>query len=72
MPNFELDPADAIELAELLQFLANWLTADPEHLTDSLTNYLATPGYDLDQLRNDLNRFTFLLGGNDGEHLFAP
>jgi hypothetical protein len=24
------------------------------------------------QLRDDLNRFTFLLGGSDGERLFGP
>jgi hypothetical protein len=24
------------------------------------------------QLRGDLNRFTFLLGGSDGERLFGP
>ena len=24
------------------------------------------------QVRDDLNRFTFLLGGSDGERLFSP
>lgn len=29
------------------------------------------PSYSLDALRADLNRFTFLLGGNDGEFLLS-
>ena len=31
----------------------------------------ATPAYNLGELRQDLNRFTFLLGGDDGESLFG-
>jgi hypothetical protein len=30
------------------------------------------PAYDIAQLRDDLERFTFLLGGSDGEPLFGP
>jgi hypothetical protein len=30
-----------------------------------------THGYDLASLRTDLARFTFLLGHDDGEHLFG-
>ena len=71
MPNIGLDPLDALELAELLQFLADWFTADAETLNTSLTSYLATTGYDLTELRDDLHRFGFLLGGNDGEQLFG-
>jgi hypothetical protein len=33
MPRTCLDTADAIELAETLQLIAGWLTADPERLT---------------------------------------
>ena len=29
------------------------------------------PAYGLHALRTDLDRFTFLLGGNDGEFLFG-
>jgi hypothetical protein len=29
------------------------------------------PAYGLDELRGDLERFVFLLGGSDGEHLFG-
>jgi hypothetical protein len=72
MPAFSLDTADAIELAELLQFLTGWLTADPARLAPSLLAYVGHPAYGLDTLRADLNRFTFLLGGSDGEDLFGP
>ncbi len=72
MPNLRLDTSDATELAELLQFLHDWLASDPTHLDTSLTRFVGTGGYGLPQLRTDLNRFTFLLGGNDGDALFQP
>jgi hypothetical protein len=31
-----------------------------------------TTGYDVAELRRDLDRFTFLIGGDDGEALFTP
>jgi hypothetical protein len=68
----DLDTGDATELAELLQFLSDWLASDPAHLHASLTRFVGTHGYDLQTLRTDLDRFTFLLGGNDGEALFQP
>jgi hypothetical protein len=71
MPNIGIDQADANELAELLQLLTGWLTADGGCLGTSLTSYLDSTCYTLDQLRNDLSRFQFLLGGNDGESLFG-
>jgi hypothetical protein len=72
MPAISLDTADAIELAEILQFLAGWLAADPARLSPSLLAYVGHPAYGLDTLRADLDRFTFLLGGSDGEDLFGP
>ena len=70
MPTMNLDVVDAAELAELLQFLTGWTATDPARLAPSLLAYVGHPAYGLPQLRNDLNRFTFLLGGNDGEPLF--
>jgi hypothetical protein len=70
MPRVPLDAGDAAELAELLQFVRNWLTSDHNHLDISLNIFLGTPGYDLDRLRTDLDRFTFLLRGSDGDLLF--
>lgn len=71
MPRTCIDTADAIELAETLQLITRWLAADPERLTASLLDFIGHPGYGPDALRADLNRFTFLLGGNDGEELFG-
>ncbi|WP_287934336.1 hypothetical protein [Arthrobacter sp.] len=67
-----LDIVDAAELAELLQFLTGWIASDPARLAPSLLAFVGHPAYGLPQLRNDLDRFTFLLGGNDGEPLFQP
>jgi hypothetical protein len=71
MPSTSLDSADAFELAELLQFLAGWLAADPSRLGASLLAYVGHPAYGTQQLQDDLHRFAFLLGGNDGEPLFG-
>jgi hypothetical protein len=72
MPDLRLDAVDAAELAELLQFLAGWLARDPGRLGASLEDFAGHPAYNLGELRQDLNRFTFLLGGDDGESLFGP
>lgn len=72
MPTTRLDHADATELAELLQFLRDWLDADHDQLNTSLQTFVGNSAYDCDQLRADLARFGFLLGGNDGEALFNP
>jgi hypothetical protein len=67
----DLDPADIIELTQLLQFIAGWLNTDPGRLTPSLLDYVGHPAYGPEQLRQDLDRLTFLLGGSDGEELFG-
>ena len=71
MPELRLDVVDAAELAELLQFLADWLARDPDRLGASLEAFVGHPAYNLGELRQDLDRFTFLLGGDDGESLFG-
>jgi hypothetical protein len=35
-----LDTSDAIELAELLQFLNDWLATDRDHIDASLTRFV--------------------------------
>ena len=72
MPQVKLDAADAAELAEMLQFLSEWLTRDPARLAASLEEFVGHPAYGLPQLRGDRERFVFLLGGSDGEALFDP
>lgn len=70
MTGIRLDAADANELAELLAFLADWLSHDDERFAASLRGYVGTSGYDIATLRSDLARFAFLLG-DDGERLFG-
>ena len=72
MPEVKLDATDAAELAEMLQFLSEWLTRDPARLGASLAQFVGHPAYGLAQLRGDLERFVFLLGGSDGEQLSGP
>lgn len=72
MPQIALNTTDAGELGELLTFLGDWLDADRATLHPSLTHFVGHPGYGLDQLREDLSRFTFLLGHTDGEGVFTP
>jgi hypothetical protein len=70
MPDMKLDAADAAELAEM-QFLSGWLARDPARLGASLDDFVGHPAYGISQLRQDLERFVFLLGGSDGEPLFG-
>jgi hypothetical protein len=72
MPRVTLDAADATELAEMLQFPSDWLARDPARLAPSLEQFVGHPAYRTAQLRGDLARFVFLLGGDDGESLFGP
>jgi hypothetical protein len=61
----ELVAEDAIELAEMLDFFRDWLGGqDSNVLAASLRRFVGTDGYDLAELRAELARFTFLLGGN--------
>jgi hypothetical protein len=39
---------------------------------DSSGRHTGHSAYDLDELRGDLERFVFLLGGSDGGPLFSP
>ena len=71
MPAVNLDIGDAAELAELLRFLHDWFASDSARLGESLGDFVGGRAYDIDQLRGDLNRFAFLLGGSDGEVLFG-
>jgi hypothetical protein len=73
MPEVKLAAAGfAAEPAELLQFLSQWLARDPGRLGVSLAQFVGHATYGLAQLRDDLERFVFLLGGSDREQLFGP
>jgi hypothetical protein len=72
MHGITLHPADAAELAETLTLISDWLARDPAILQPSLTRFIGHPAYSIPQLRDDLCRFVFLLGGSDGEYFLAP
>jgi hypothetical protein len=66
-----MSPAGA-ELAEMLTFLADWLSGSQKQaLADSFAAFVGHPAYDTDALHVDLHRFAFLLGACDGEELFG-
>jgi hypothetical protein len=72
MSGVNLGPDHAAELTELLEFLNAWLTSDHDHLNASLIRYVGHPAYDINRLKTDLDRFTFLLGGDTDGELFQP
>ncbi len=45
--------------------------ADAAELAASFGRFMGTDGYNLTELRTDLARFTFLIGHDDGKHLFG-
>lgn len=72
MPDVTLTPDHAAELTELLEFLNAWLTSDYHPLNASLHQFVDHPAYDIERLKADLARFTFLLGGDTDRALFEP
>jgi hypothetical protein len=71
MPSVTLDAGDAAELAEMLSFLSQWLDRDPGPLGASLENFAGNRAYAIQHLRDDLDRYVFLLGGRDDEHFLT-
>ena len=67
----ELVAEDAVELAEMLSFIRDWLGGpDEQMLAASFRRFVNPGGYDLAELRSDLAKFAFLIGGSDGEEVF--
>jgi hypothetical protein len=72
MPEIRLDAGDAAELAEMLTFLADWLSGSQKQaLAASFTAYAGHPACNTGTLCADLHRFAFLLGATGGEELFG-
>jgi hypothetical protein len=72
MPRITLDLSDAVELAETLTILADWLSGNQKQaLAGSLTAFVGHPAYNTGTLCADLHRLVFLLGASDGEDLFG-
>ena len=64
-----LEAGDAAELAELLEFVREWLGGDAG-LAGSLGRFCGVAGYGVEELRADLIRVAFLLGGDLDEVSF--
>ena len=62
-----LDPADAIELGELLEFLGDWLLSERESLAAPLSRFIESAAFGIDDLRADVSRSAFLLGAGNGQ-----
>ncbi len=72
MSEIRIELSDAVELGELLTFLADWLSSSQERaLADSLNAFIGHGAYNVAELHNDLHRFVFLLGLSDGQELFG-
>lgn len=72
MPDITLDLTDAIELAETLTLLTEWLSCSQKHaLAENFAAFIGHPAYNTGTLCADLRRFVFLLGASDGEGLFS-
>jgi hypothetical protein len=72
MPQITLDLTDAAELAEMLAFLADWLSGGQKQtLAGSLITFAGHTACNTEALRADLHRFVFLLGVSDGEELLG-
>jgi hypothetical protein len=48
--NIRLDTADAMELAQLLDLLRDWLSADRTQLSASLERFIGSPAYNVETL----------------------
>ena len=57
-----LRDVDALKLAELLEFLRDLLAAEAHTIAPALERFAG--GYPLGELRADLARFAFFLGGD--------
>lgn len=67
-----LSAEDAVELAELLEFLADWIEHNTARADRALIPFVSWgSGYDAADLRADLARFAFLLGGTRSTLVFA-
>ena len=74
MPGITFDPGDAAELAEMLAFLADWLSGSQKQGPRRQPGRLRRPPrlHNADTLCADKHRFVFLLGASDGELFGEP
>jgi hypothetical protein len=56
-----IDPVEIVELGEIFAYLIDWFDADASRLAASLHTF-NEGHYTLDELRDDLLRYAFLIG----------
>lgn len=69
--NVCLAAEDATELAELLEFVADFIDHDLKRAGEALRAFVTSRGYDAASLKADLHRFAFLLGGSSARLVFG-
>ena len=68
-----LGAEDAVELAELLEFMADWIEHNSHRADRALIPLVSWfSGYDAAGLRADLARFAFALGGSNPALVYGP
>lgn len=55
-----------------MPLLDGWLATGRGAVNESLTRFAGCDAHGVQSLRDDLARFTFLLGESDGEGIFSP
>lgn len=71
-PHLRLTAADAMELGQLLDFLASWFNQADPRLHACYADFVGHEAADLSDVRDTLARFAFLLGeDDDGQRLFG-
>jgi hypothetical protein len=53
----------------MLQFVDDWPAGAGPAVFESFAWFVGSDAYSIEDLRADLDRFGFLLGGDDGEYL---
>jgi len=71
MTDVHLNGTDAMELAEILLFVRDWLRRDDQVIATSFADFVGIHSYPLTELREDLTRFAFLLGGDHEESFLS-
>lgn len=64
----KLHDLDVLEIAEMLEFIRDWIDYAFDDLDDHMYRFTAG-GYTLTDLRSDLSRFAFLLGSDDHRYV---
>ncbi|MEV4123399.1 hypothetical protein [Nocardia sp. NPDC049707] len=60
--DFRITTSDAIELAEMLTFIADWLASTDPIIVQSFNAFVGSDSYTLTDLRASLDRFVGMLG----------